>query len=84
MNKDKKAQKERFLHEAERQLLRKGFGAEEVDDELLRVQRDQLEICVVDGGGAVRFRPEDVTGTEAEALLRTVTQTAIYKIYTAG
>ena len=76
MNKDKKAQKERFLHEAERQLLRKGFGAEEVDDELLRVQRDQLEICVVDGGGTVRFRPEDVTGTEAEALLRTVTQTA--------
>lgn len=40
MNKDKKAQKERFLHEAERQLLRKGFGAEKVDDELLRVQRD--------------------------------------------
>ena len=76
MNKDKKAQKERFLHEAERQLLRKGFGAEKVDDELLRVQRDQLEIYVVDGGGTVRFRPEDVTGTEAEALLRTVTQTA--------
>ena len=38
MNKDKKAQKERFLQEAERQLLRKGFGAEKVDDELLRVQ----------------------------------------------
>lgn len=75
MNKDNKAQKERFLHEADRQLLRKGFGAEEVGDELLRVQRDQLELCLVDGGGTVRFRPEDVTGTEADALLRTVTQT---------
>ena len=77
MNKDKKAQKERFLHEAERQLLRKGFGAERVDDELLRVQRDQLEICLVDGGGSVRFRPKDVTGAEADALLRSVTQTVI-------
>ena len=50
MNKDKKAQKERFLHEAERQLLRKGFGTEGVGDELLRVQRDQLMSSVTRSG----------------------------------
>ena len=75
MNKDKKAQNERFLHEAQRQLIRKGFSAEKVDDELLRVHRNQVEICLVDGGGSVRFRPKDATDTEADSLLRTVTQT---------
>lgn len=75
MNKDEKAQKERFLREAERQLLRKEFRAEKVDSGLLHVRRDQLEICFVDGEGTVRFRPKDVIGTETDALLRTVTQT---------
>ena len=69
-------QKERFLQELERKLLRKELDAKLMEDGLLHVGWNEHPLCSVDGNGTVRFRPADITGPKVDRQLRMVTQTA--------
>ena len=69
-------QKERFLREAEHQLLHKELDAKLLEDSLIHVRWNEKPLCSVDRDGIVRFRPADITGPEVDRQLRTVTQIA--------
>ena len=70
------SQKERFLQEVERKLLRKELDARLLEDGLVHVRWNEKPLCSVDRDGIVRFRPADITGPEVDRQLRTVIQTA--------
>ncbi len=76
MNEELTPQKERFLQELERKLLRKELDAKLMEDGLLHVGWNEHPLCSVDGNGTVRFRPADITGPKVDRQLRMVTQTA--------
>ena len=76
MNEELTPQKERFLREIERKLLRKELDARLLEDGLIRVKWNGQPLCSVDRDGIVRFRPADITGPEVDRQLRTVIQTA--------
>ena len=79
MNEKLTPQKERFLQELERKLLRKELDAKLMDDGLLHVRWNEKPLCSVDRDGIVRFRPADITGAEVDRQLRAVTQTISQK-----
>ena len=76
MNEELTPQKERFLQEVERKLLRKELDARLLENGLLHVSWNEKPLCSVDRDGIVRFRPADITGSEVDRKLRTVTQVA--------
>ena len=76
MNEELTPQKERFLQEVERKILRKELDATLLEDGLIRVKWNGQPLCSVDRDGIVRFRPADITGPEVDRQLRTVIQTA--------
>ena len=76
MNEELTSQKERFLQEVEQKLLRKELDARLLEDGLLHVRWNEKPLCSVDRDGIVRFRPADITGSEVDRKLRTVTQVA--------
>ena len=76
MNEKLTPQKERFLQELERKLLRKELDAKLMEDGLLHVGWNEHPLCSVDGNGTVRFRPADISGPKVDRQLRMVTQTA--------
>ena len=79
MNTEIVSQKERFLQEVERKLLRKELDARLLEDGLIHVRWNEKPLCSVDRDGIVRFRPADITGPEVDRQLRTVTQTISQK-----
>ena len=76
MSEENAPQKERYLREVEQKLLRKELDARLLDDGLLHVRWSEKLLCSVDRDGIVRFRPADITGSEVDRKLRTVTQVA--------
>ena len=76
MNTELTPQKERFLREVEQKLLRRDLDARLLEDGLIHVRWNEKPLCSVDRDGIVRFRPADITGSEVDRQLRTVTQTA--------
>ena len=70
------SQRERFLQEVEQKLLRKELDARLLENGLLHVSWNEKPLCSVDRDGIVRFRPADITGSEIDRKLRTVTQVA--------
>ena len=76
MSEENTSQKERFLQEVEQKLLRKELDARLLEDGLIRVKWNGQPLCSVDRDGIVRFRPADITGSEVDRKLRTVTQVA--------
>ena len=76
MNEELTPQKERFLQEVERKLLRKELDARLLEEGLVHVRWNKQPLCSVDRDGIVRFRPADITGPEVDRQLRTVIQTA--------
>ena len=57
------SQKERFLQEVERKLLRRELDARLLEDGLIYVKWNEKPLCSVDRDGIVRFRPADITGS---------------------
>ena len=53
-----------------------GAGRRLLDDGLLHVRWSEKLLCSIDRDGIVRFRPADITGSEVDRKLRTVTQVA--------
>ena len=76
MNEELTPQKERFLREVERKLLRRELDARLLEDGMIHIKWNEKPLCSVDRDGIVRFRPADITGREVDRQLRTVTQTA--------
>ena len=76
MNEELTPQKEQFLQEVERKLLRKELDARLLDDGQIHIRWKEKPLCSVDRDGIVRFRPADITGPEVDRQLRTVIQTA--------
>ena len=76
MSKENAPQKERYLREVEQKLLHRELDARLLDDGLIHIRWNEKPLCSVDRDGIVRFRPADITGTEVDKQLRTVTQTA--------
>ena len=76
MSEELTPQKERFLQEVEQKLLRRDLDARLLEDGLIHVRWNEKLLCSVDRDGIVRFRPADITGSEVDRQLRTVTQTA--------
>ena len=76
MNEELTPQKERFLQEVERKLLRRELDAKLLKDGMIHVKWNEKPLCSVDRDGIVRFRPADITGPEVDRQLRTVIQTA--------
>ena len=76
MNEELTPQKEQFLQEVERNLLRRELDAKLLEDGMIHVKWNEKPLCSVDRDGIVRFRPADITGPEVDRRLRTVTQTA--------
>ena len=70
------SQKERFLQEVEQKLLHRELDARLLEDGLIHVRWNKQPLCSVDRDGIVRFRPADITGSEIDRKLRTVTQVA--------
>ena len=70
------SQKERFLQEVEQKLLRRDLDARPLEDGLIHIKWNEKPLCSVDRDGIVRFRPADITGSEIDRKLRTVTQVA--------
>ena len=68
--------KERFLREMEQKLRRRDLDARLLEDGLIHVRWNEKPLCSVDRDGIVRFRPADITGSEVDRKLRTVTQVA--------
>ena len=79
MSEENAPQKEQFLQEVERKLLRKELDARLLDDGLIRVKWNGQPRCSVDRDGIARFRPADITGPEVDRQLRTITQTISQK-----
>ena len=76
MNTEIVSQKERFLQEVEQKLLHRELDAKLLDDGLIHIRWNEKPLCSVDRDGIVRFRPADITGSEVDRKLRTVTQVA--------
>ena len=76
MSEENAPQKERYLREVEQKLLHRELDARLLDDGLLHVRWSEKLLCSVDRDGIVRFRPADITGSEVDRKLRTVTQVA--------
>ena len=76
MSEENTSQRERFLQEVEQKLLRKELDTRLLEDGLIRVKWNGQPLCSVDRDGIVRFRPADITGSEIDRKLRTVTQVA--------
>ena len=76
MNEELTPQKERFLQEVERTILRKELDARLLKDGLIYVRWNEQPLCSVDRDGIVRFRPVDITGPTVDRQLRTVIQAA--------
>ena len=76
MNEELTPQKEQFLQEVERNLLRRELDAKLLDDGMIHIKWNEKPLCSVDRDGIVRFRPADITGPEVDRQLRTVIQTA--------
>ena len=76
MNEELTPQKEQFLQEVERKLLRRELDAKLLEDGMIHIKWDEKPLCSVDRDGIVRFRPADITGPEVDRQLRTVIQTA--------
>ena len=76
MNEELTPQKERFLQEVERKLLRRELDAKLLKDGMIHVKWNEKPLCSVDRDGIVRFRPVDITGPEVDRQIRTVIQTA--------
>ena len=76
MRTENTSQKERFLQEVERKLLRKELDAKLLEDGLIHARWNEKPLCSVDRDGIVRFRPADIIGPEVDRQLRTVMQTA--------
>ena len=76
MNEELTPQKEQFLQEVERKLLRRELDARLLDDGLIHIRWNEKPLCSVDSDGIVRFRPADITGPEVDRQLRTVIQAA--------
>ena len=76
MSEENAPQKERYLREVEQKLLRKELDARLLEDGLVHVSWNEKPLCSVDRDGIVRFRPADITGSEVDRKLRTVTQVA--------
>ena len=76
MNEELTPQKERFLQEVERTILRKELDARLLEDGLVHVRWHEKPLCSVDRDGIVRFRPVDITGPAVDRQLRTVIQAA--------
>ena len=76
MNEELAPQKERYLREVEQKLLRRDLDAKLLENGLLHVSWNEKPLCSVDRDGIVRFRPADITGSEVDRKLRTVTQVA--------
>ena len=76
MNEELTPQKEQFLQEVERKLLRKELDARLLEEGLVHVRWHEKPLCSVDRDGIVRFRPADITGPEVDRQLRTVIQAA--------
>ena len=75
MNEELTPQKERFLQEVERKLLRRELDARLLEDGLIYVKWNEKPLCSVDRDGIVRFRPADITGPEVDKKLQTAIQT---------
>ena len=76
MNEELTPQKERFLREVEQKLLHRELDARLLEEGLVHVRWHEKPLCSVDRDGIVRFRPADITGSEVDRKLRTVTQVA--------
>ena len=76
MNEELTPQKEQFLQEVERKLLRMELDAKLLEDGMIHIKWNEKPLCSVDRDGIVRFRPADITGPEVDRQLRTVIQTA--------
>ena len=76
MNEELTPQKERFLREVEQKLLHRELAARLLDDGQIHIRWNEKPLCSVDRDGIVRFRPADITGSEVDRKLRTVTQVA--------
>ena len=76
MSEENAPQKERYLREVEQKLLHRELDARLLEDSLLHVSWNEKPLCSVDRDGIVRFRPADITGSEVDRKLRTVTQMA--------
>ena len=76
MNEELTPQKEQFLQEVERKLLRRELDARLLEDGMIHIKWNEKPLCSVDRDGIVRFRPADITEPEVDRQLRTVTQTA--------
>ena len=76
MSEENTSQKERFLQEVEQKLLRRDLDAKLLEDGLTHIRWKEKPLCSVDRDGIVRFRPADITGSEVDRKLRTVTQVA--------
>ena len=76
MNEELTPQKEQFLQEVERKLLRRELDAKLLEDGMIHIKWNEKPLCSVDRDGIVRFRPADITGPEVDRQLRTVIQTA--------
>ena len=66
MNEELTPQKERFLQEVERKLLRRELDAKLLKDGMIHVKWNEKPLCSVDRDGIVRFRPVDITGPEVD------------------
>ena len=76
MNEELTPQKEQFLQEVERKLLRRELDAKLLEDGMIHIKWNEKPLCSVDRDGIVRFRPADITGPEVDRQLRTVIQAA--------
>ena len=76
MSEENAPQKERYLREVEQKLLHRELDARLLEEGLVHVRWHEKPLCSVDRDGIVRFRPADITGSEIDRKLRTVTQVA--------
>ena len=76
MSEENTSQKEKFLREVEQKLLHRELDARLLEDGFIHVKWNEKPLCSVDRDGIVRFRPADITGSEVDRKLRTVTQVA--------
>ena len=63
MNEELTPQKEQFLQEVERKLLRRELDAKLLEDGMIHIKWNEKPLCSVDRDGIVRFRPADITAT---------------------
>ena len=66
MNEELTPQKEQFLQEVERKLLRKELDARLLEDGLIYVRWNEQPLCSVDRDGIVRFRPTETASSVSD------------------